>query len=130
MVSSQAKFLLFDELLDRHGDSSSGVPVDRALQTEVFAKSGSLIFGAENAAPMQFWHHKLNKVVQAARQVRGHDVEAVAGVLGKPSLHVIGNFLGAAYDEAFPASTDGSVRELPYREIFTAGEADPIIKAA
>src|ERR1700722_10736900 len=50
----------------------------RPRKAEVFAQRLALVLGAEDAAPLQLGHDLVHEIVEAARQVGEHDVEAVA----------------------------------------------------
>jgi hypothetical protein len=50
------------------------------------AQSRALVFGAKQAAPLQFRHDMPNEIVESAREIWRHDVEAVCGAAIKPLL--------------------------------------------
>src|SRR5262249_3101035 len=61
-------------------------PVARARQAEILAQGLALVVAAEDAAPLQLWHHLVDKVVEPSRQKRKHDVESVRTLFGEPLL--------------------------------------------
>ena len=52
-------------------------PVLRPRQAEILAQRPAFVFGAEDAAPLQFRHHLRAEILEPAGQV--DDVAAVAG---------------------------------------------------
>src|SRR6185503_3640858 len=63
----------------------------RARQAEVLAQGPALVLGAEDAAALQLGHDLVDEVVEPARQVGEHDVEAVGGFGLEPLLHLVGD---------------------------------------
>src|SRR5947209_17639567 len=66
-------------------------PVLGARQAEVFAQSLAFVFAAEEVAALEFGDDAVDDIVEAARDMREHDVEAVAGVAVEPFLHLVGD---------------------------------------
>src|SRR5215471_6220661 len=62
-----------------------------AWQAQILAQGLAFVFSAEEAAALQFGHDLVDEIVQAARHIREHDVEPVAGVAEQPFLHLIGD---------------------------------------
>ena len=60
-------------------------------QAKVFAQCGAFIGFAEQAPALQLRHHLVDEIVQTARQIWEHDVEAVADVPQQLFLHFIGD---------------------------------------
>ncbi|GAA3310975.1 hypothetical protein GCM10020295_79470 [Streptomyces cinereospinus] len=71
---------------------------------------------------MQDRYDVIDEVLQAARQKRRHDVEAVGGALGEPLLDLVGCLLGSAGEDAVAASGAEAGDELTQGEAVTAGE--------
>ena len=73
----------------RNAEVATMMPTDRAQpfrkeavlrprQAEIFAQGLALVLAAEQAAPLQLGHDQVDEVVEPARQVGEHHVEAVA----------------------------------------------------
>jgi Domain of unknown function (DUF4169) len=66
----------------------------RARQAETFPQGPAFVFAAEEVAALEFGDDAVDEIVEAARDPRAHDVEAVAGVAVEPLLHLVGDHLG------------------------------------
>src|ERR1700722_16015668 len=98
-------------------------PVFRPRQAEIFAQRLAFIFAPEDFALLQFGYDFVDEIVEPGRQIREHDVKAVAAETGQPFLHLIDNGLWRP-DERQPAIAADALRELAYREFFAGGEVD------
>src|SRR6266404_4428393 len=67
-----------------------------AGEAEVLAQGLAFVFAAEEVAALQFGDDLVDEIVEAARDPREHDVEAVAGIAQEPLLHLVGDHLGGA----------------------------------
>src|SRR5262245_17843921 len=91
--------------LDARPRPSPDITAHWPPQAEMLPQRTALVLAAEQPAASQLGNHQLDKVIETARQVRRHDVEAVAAVLAEPFLHMIGDLLRRAADDAFGART-------------------------
>ena len=67
-------------------------------QAKVFAQGSSLVFGSEQVAALEFRNHPIDEIIQALRDVREHDVEAIRCLPEKPFLHAVRDGLGRAHE--------------------------------
>src|SRR5438445_7852122 len=115
------------------GLCNNGTVLEKAVrgagQAEILPQGLAFIFAAEEAAPLEFGDDPVDKVVEAARDVREHDVEPVAGVAIEPFLHLVGDHLGGA-DEREAAIAAGDLGELADSQIVPAGAFDDAFAAA
>jgi hypothetical protein len=65
-----------------------------AREAEVFAQGPAFVFAAEEVAALEFGDDSVDEIVEAARDPREHDVEAVAGVAVEPLLHLVAIIAG------------------------------------
>src|SRR5271166_2828512 len=100
-----------------------------AGETEVFAQGPAFVFAAEEVAALQFGDDAVDEIVEAARDPREHDVEAVAGVAVEPLLHLVGDHLRGA-DKGEAAVAAGDLRQLAHRQIVAPGAFDDALAAA
>ena len=89
-----------------------------------------LVFGAEQAAALQFRDHQLDEIVERARQIRRHDVEAVAGAFDEPLLHVVGDLLGRADEHDLGARAGHPLAELADRQLLPPRHRDDAVERA
>jgi hypothetical protein len=101
----------------------------RARQAEVFAQGLALVLGAEQAAPLQLGHDLVHEVVETARQVGEHDVEAVAASVTSHSSIVVGDHLRRA-DHGKPAIAAERLASLAHRQVLALGQRDHPLAAA
>ena len=90
------------------------------LQAEIFAQRLAFVFGAEQAAPLQFGDHHVDEIVEPAWQERRHDVEAVAAILAEPLFHHVGDGLRRAIDDRLGARAGDPRRHLADASDFRA----------
>src|SRR5690606_12530900 len=70
----------------------AGIPaIDRTVQTQTVPEGRAFIFGTEQSAPLQLWHHLTGEILEALGQVGRYDVETVRAALHKPLLDQIRN---------------------------------------
>ncbi len=69
----------------------------------MITQRAALIFRTEQAAPLQFRHHQINKIIKSRRKVGLHDVKAVRRFAMEPFLQCVGNLLRRAADDAVTA---------------------------
>src|SRR5450755_1060286 len=100
-----------------------------SLQAQVFAEGLALILAAEDAAALQLGHDQIHKLIEPARQIREHDVEAVGALARKPLLHLVCDGFGGA-DERESAEATETLRELAHRQPFALGELNGAFAAA
>src|SRR5271166_4633790 len=100
-----------------------------AGETEVFAQGPAFVFAAEEVAALQFGDDAVDEIVEAARDPREHDVEAVAGVAVEPLLHLVGDHRWRA-DQREAAVAAGDLRQLAHRQIVAPGALDDALAAA
>src|ERR1700730_18396496 len=103
--------------------------VFRAGQTEVLAQGLAFVFAAEEAAALQFGDDPVDEIVEAAGNVREHDVEPVAGGALDPFLHLVGDHRRSAH-QGEAAIAAGDLGELTYRQIVAARAFDDTLAAA
>ena len=99
-------------------------PMRRERKPQIFAQGLALIVPPEEAAPLQFRHHQIDKILQACGEQRGHDVEAVGGALFKPCLEIVGYVSGRAMDDAMRPRPRNPLIDLPYRQFLLPGHLD------
>jgi hypothetical protein len=78
---------------------------------------------------MQFGDDAVDEVVEAARDPREHDVEAVAGAAVELLLHLVGNHLRSA-DHREATIAAGDLRQLADRQIVAPGAFDDPLATA
>jgi hypothetical protein len=78
---------------------------------------------------LEFGHDAVDEIVEAARDIREHDVEAVAGVAVEPFLHQVGDHLRRA-DQREAAVAAGDLGQLANRQIVAPGALDDPLAAA
>src|SRR6266446_3718457 len=100
-----------------------------AREAEVLTQGLAFVFAAEDAAALQFGDDPVDEIVEAAGNVREHDVEAVAGVAQEPLLHLVGDRLGGA-DQGEAAIAAGDLGQLAHRQIVAPGAFDDPLAAA
>ena len=85
-----------DILRRRQRGSRLEVPLleEAVLGAEVFAQGPAFVFAAEEVAALEFGDDSVDEIVEAARDPREHDVEAVAGVAVEPLLHLVAIIAG------------------------------------
>src|SRR5690242_3906603 len=97
------------------------VPALRTRQAELIAQRRAFILGPEQSARLQFGDHKRHEIVEPSGNVRGLDEEAVAGVVEKPSFHLVDDLLGRADERTLAARPGEAHEELPDAELLLAG---------
>ena len=101
----------------------------RPRQTEVVAQGLAFVFATEEVAVLQFGDDAVDEIVEAARDPREHDVEAVAGVAVEPLLHLVGDHFGGA-DQREAAVAAGDLGQLADRQVVAPGALDDALAAA
>src|SRR5208282_1862327 len=61
----------------------------RPRQAEMLAQRRAVVVAPEQAAPLQFRHDALDKIVEPARQIGKHHGEAVGALGFEPFLHLV-----------------------------------------
>lgn len=96
----------------------------------MIAQRRAFITRAEQAAPLQLGHEQARDRLEAGRQQRRHQVEAVGGVVLEPVLQDVGHVAHAA-DGGQVAATAGDLhRELTERQAAVVAELRQQLLAA
>src|SRR5690606_23180194 len=90
-----------------------GPLVHRPRQAKILAESSTFIFGAEEAAALQFRNNLSSEVAQSFRERQGQEVEAVAGAGCKPFLERIRDHSWRAQHGTMGTLADHPAVELP-----------------
>ncbi len=88
-----------------------------------------LVLGAEDAAALQLGHHLVYEVIDAARNVREHHVESVAGTGLEPFLHLVSDGHRRAHDGCAGVAAQ-ALGELSNGQVLTSRQGDGALAAA
>ena len=93
------------------------------------AESGAFILVTKDAAAPQFRDDELHEGVEAGRDGREHDVEAIAGIRLQPGLHRVGDLTGRP-DHLEPAEATQKLRQLADRQLVSVRKGNETVAAA
>jgi hypothetical protein len=89
----------------------------------------ALVFAAEQFSPLRLGNNLVDEVLEAFRNVREHDIEAVASLFKKPLRHFFGDRRWRA-NECEPAEAACDLSKLSDRQVVTLCERDEALTSA
>src|SRR5471030_2710462 len=98
-------------------------------QPKILSQGDAFVFASKDISCLQFGNNLVDEIVESARQIGEHYVEAIRSVLREPLLHLVRNHSGRA-DHFKPRITADPLRKLTDREMVAARPFDHPLAAA
>src|SRR6185369_9304319 len=104
-------------------------PVRWARQSQVIAQRDAFVVAAEQPTALKLGNDAVDKVVEAAGQIREHHSEAVRAFARQPLLHLIGDRCRRA-DHGKAGIAAKPLRQFAHSQVLALGESDRALASA